>query len=137
MYSNIDWLSSSCPLKKKLRTVTRACNLIQVDQSTYQGNLISQTTRVITNCTGIKSSTYIDHIFSNAAAICFKSVSKSIRCSDHNLVAISRKTKVPKDGSYNKFCSDSYVVDIKNICWSVVCNDQPDAALIYENDSSY
>ena len=30
--------------------------------------------------------------------------------------------------SYKKFCSDSYVV--KNICWSVVCNEeQPDAAL--------
>ena len=28
------------------------------------------------------------------------------------------------------FCSDSYVVDVKNICWSVVCNEeQPDAAL--------
>jgi hypothetical protein len=28
------------------------------------------------------------------------------------------------------FCSDSYVVNVKNICWSVVCNDkQLDAAL--------
>ena len=32
--------------------------------------------------------------------------------------------------SYNKFCSDSYVDDVKNICWSVVCNEeQPDTAL--------
>ena len=32
--------------------------------------------------------------------------------------------------SYKKFCSDSYVDDVKNICWSVVCNEeQPDAAL--------
>ena len=32
--------------------------------------------------------------------------------------------------SYNTFCSDSYVVDVNNICWSVVCNEeQPDAAL--------
>ena len=32
--------------------------------------------------------------------------------------------------SYNTFCSDSYVDDVKNICWSVVCNEeQPDAAL--------
>ena len=32
--------------------------------------------------------------------------------------------------SDNKFCSDSYVDDVKNIWWSVVCNDeQPDAAL--------
>ena len=45
--------------------------------------------------------------------------------------------KVPKAGpnivykrSYNSFCSDSYVNDVNNICWSVVCNEeQPDAAL--------
>jgi hypothetical protein len=122
---NIDWLSSSCPLRKKLQTVTSACNLDQV---------VSPPTRVVTNSTGIKSSTCIDHIFTNAADICFKAVSKSIGCSDHNIIAISRKTKVPKAGpnivykrSYNTFCSDSYV-DVKNICWSVVCNEeQPDA----------
>ena len=57
--------------------------------------------------------------------------------SDHNIVAICRKTKVPKAGSNmvynrsdNKFCSDSYFVDVNNICWSVVCNEeQPDAVL--------
>jgi hypothetical protein len=26
---NIDWFSSSCPLKRKLLTVTSACNLVQ------------------------------------------------------------------------------------------------------------
>ena len=32
--------------------------------------------------------------------------------------------------SYNRFCSDSYAVDVNNICWSVVCNaEQLDAAL--------
>ena len=47
-----------------------------------------------------------------------KAVSKAIGCSDHNIVAISRKTKVPKAGpnivykrSYNAFCSASHVVD--------------------------
>lgn len=50
---------------------------------------------------------------------------------------MSRKTKVPKAGpnivykrSYNRFCSDSYVDDVNNICWCVVCNEeQPDTAL--------
>ena len=42
---NIDWLSSSCPLRKKTQTVTNACNLDQV---------VSQPTRVVTNSTGIK-----------------------------------------------------------------------------------
>jgi hypothetical protein len=45
------------------------------------------------------------------------------------MVAISRKTKVPKAGPnivYKRFCSDFYVDDI---CWSVVFNEQPDAAV--------
>jgi hypothetical protein len=48
-------------------------------------------------------------------------------------IAISRKTKVSKDvykSSYNTFCSDSYIVVVNNICWSLVCNkEEPDAAL--------
>jgi hypothetical protein len=62
---NIDWFSSSCPLKKKLQTVTSACNLVQV---------ISQPTRVVTNGTVMKSSTCIDHIFTDAAGNCLKVV---------------------------------------------------------------
>jgi hypothetical protein len=42
---NIDWLSLTYPLKKKLQTVTSACNPVQV---------ISQPTRVVTNSTAIK-----------------------------------------------------------------------------------
>ena len=63
--------------------------------------------------------------------MCLKAVYKSIGCSDHNMVATSRKTKVSKAGpdivykrSYNTICSDSYIVDVKNICWSVVCNEE-------------
>jgi hypothetical protein len=84
----------------------------------------------------MKSSTCIEHVFINAEEICLKAVSRSFGSSDHTIVAISRKTKVPKVGinilymrSYKKFCSDSFVVDVNNICWSVVCNEeQPDAA---------
>ena len=61
---NIDRLSSGCPLKRKLPT--SACNLVQV---------INQPTRVVTNNTGIKSSCF-DHIFTNAAEISLKAVSK-------------------------------------------------------------
>jgi hypothetical protein len=66
---NIDWVSSSCPLKKTLQTVTSIYNLVQA---------ISQPTGVFTNSTGIKSSTCIDHSFTNAAEICIKADSKSI-----------------------------------------------------------
>jgi hypothetical protein len=69
--------------------ITSACILVQV---------ISQPTRVVTNSTGMKSSTCMDHVLTNTAEICFKAVSKSIGCSDHNIVAISRTTKVPKAG---------------------------------------
>ena len=83
------------------------------------------------------SSTCIDHFFTSAAEMCFKAVSKSKGYSDHNIIAISRKTKVQKAGpnivykrSYNRYCSGSYVDDVKNICWSGVCNEkQPDTAL--------
>jgi hypothetical protein len=44
---NIDWLSSSCPLRKKRQTVTSASNLNQD---------VSPPTSVVTNSTGIKSS---------------------------------------------------------------------------------
>ena len=55
---------------------------------------------------------------------------------NHNIVAIYKKTKVPKAGpnimyerSYKKFCSDFNVV-VNNICWSIVGNEeQTDAAL--------
>ena len=87
---NIDWFSSSCPLKMKLLTVTSACNLVQV---------INQPTRVFTNTTGKRSPTYIDHIFTNTVEICSKAVSVPIGCSDHNIVAISRKAKVPTAGT--------------------------------------
>ena len=75
---NIDWFSSSCPLKRKLLTVTSACNLVQV---------INQPTRVFTNTTGTRSSTFIDHICTNTVELCSKAVSVPIGCSDHNIGA--------------------------------------------------
>lgn len=115
---NIDFLSSDCSLKNKLMTVTSACNLDQ---------MINQPTRVITNSSGVTSSKCIDHIYTNASELCSKAVSVPIGFSDHNLVAICRKAKVPKAGpkivlkrSYKGFCCDSYVEDVKGVCWSNV-----------------
>ena len=86
---NIDWFSSRCPLKRKFLTVTSACNLVQV---------INQPTRVFTNTSASRSTTCIDHIFTNTVERCSKVVYLPIVCSDHNIVAISRKAKVPKAG---------------------------------------
>ena len=85
---NIDWLSSSCPLKKKRQAVTDACNLVQV---------ISQPTRVFTNRSGTKSSTCIDRITSNAEEMCSKAISTPSRCSDHNIIAMPRKNQSSKE----------------------------------------
>jgi hypothetical protein len=83
---NIDWFSLSCPLNKKLLTVTTACSLVQV---------INQPTRVFTNTTGTRSSRCINNIFYNTVELCSEAVSVPIGYSDHNIVAISRKAKVP------------------------------------------
>lgn len=67
--------------------------------------------------------------FTNAAKLCSEAVSVPIGCSDHNLPAIMRKTKVPKPGpywkviskrSYKMFNQDKFVEDVKNVCWSNV-----------------
>ena len=90
--------------------------------------VINQPTRVFKNTTGTRSSTCIDHIFTNAVELCSKAISVPIGCSDHNIVA--RKAKVPTAGpkieikrSYKRFCCDTYVEDVKDICWSDVTNE--------------
>lgn len=115
---NINFLVSNCPLKKKILNTMSVCNLVQV---------INQPTRVFTNKTGSLSSTCIDHIYTNAGELCSRAISIPIAFSDHNLVAISRKTKVPKAGpkivfkrSYRGFCCEAYVSDVRNICWTNV-----------------
>jgi hypothetical protein len=90
---------------------------------------------VFTNTTGTRSSTCIDHSFTYTVELCSKAV--PIECSDHNIVATSRKGKVPEARPkivykrlYKIFCCDSYVNDVLNICWSDVVNkEHPDAAL--------
>jgi hypothetical protein len=71
---NIDWFSSSRPLKRNLLTVTIACNLVQV---------IIQPTKVFTTSTGTISSMCFGHIFTNAAECCSEASSAKIGCSDH------------------------------------------------------
>ena len=69
------------------------------------------------NMSGVISSTCIDHIYTVS----------SVGFSDHNIVAIARKTKVPKAGqkivfqSYKSICKDKFSNDIKIIQWDRVC----------------
>lgn len=85
----IDWNSLNCPQKNKLLLFTEACGL-------KQG--VNKPTRVCLKRDGPKTSTCIDHINTNSAELCTKVISIPIGCSDHNLVVIVRKTKVPKAG---------------------------------------
>ena len=70
--------------------------------------------------------------------LCSIGASTPIGCSDHNIIAASRKAKVPKAGpkivfkrSYNNFCSDSYAEDVKEIDWSNVCSGEHPHAVIH------
>lgn len=72
---NIDYFSISSHLRKRLLSVANACNLTQV---------VNLPTRVFTNRAGVKSSTCIDHIFTNVPEHCSNVISLVVGFSDHN-----------------------------------------------------
>ncbi len=116
---NIDWFSKNCPLRKKLILMASVCNLTQV---------VTQPTRISITTDGVKISTCIDHIFTNIHELCSQAVSVAVGCSDHNLIALTRKTKMIKSGvrivyrrSYKRFNPDSFVDDVQDLQWSDVC----------------
>lgn len=65
------------------------CNLTQ---------MVKKSTRVYGSYDGQTSATCIDHILTNNCEICSKAVSVPVGFSDHNIVAIVRKTQTPKAG---------------------------------------
>ena len=125
---NIDWNSPCCPMKTKLMNVCATCSFSQT---------VGKPTRISFKCDGSKVATCIDHIYVNSPEVCSTAISVPTGCSDHNLVAIVRKTKVPKPGvkilngrSFKHFDIDSYCKDIKNADWSeVLLKQDPEEAL--------
>lgn len=110
---NIDWNSSTCSWKKRLHAFTSACGLRQ---------MVNQPTRVSVKSNGTRTSTCIDHIFTNAGDKCSGAVSVAMGCSDHNLIAIVRKTKLPKPSPkilfkrvFKNFKADCYVEEVKTL----------------------
>ena len=102
---NVDWLVQSCPNKNKLLSMISACNLSQI---------VASHTRIHQGNDGTISGTCIDHIYTNVSEQCSKAISVSVGFSDHNIVAVTRKTKVPKlkakiilTRSYKRFNKDS------------------------------
>ncbi len=63
---NIDWNSKECALRRKLLSLADACGLQQV---------ITKPTRICCRADGLKTSTCIDLIFTNAAELCSKTIS--------------------------------------------------------------
>ena len=115
---NIDWLSSNCTLKKKLSNAATLCNLSQV---------IGVPTRINVNRDGRVTSTCTDHFFTNCSEKCSKAVSVPVGFSDHNIVALTVKTKVPKAGptvihrrTYKTFLENDFIADVENIEWDTV-----------------
>ena len=73
--------------KAQLSPITDACCLKQV---------VTQPTRLSTNNKGINTASCIDHIYLSADDLYTKAVSVPIGCSDHHIVVVARKMKVPK-----------------------------------------
>lgn len=80
---------NGCALNNTFLSFADTCNLSQV---------VKQPTRICYKADGMKSETCIDYIFTNAVELCSKAISVPVGCSDHNLIPIGRKTKVPKSG---------------------------------------
>lgn len=129
---NIDW-QGMCPMRNKLQCMASACGLIQV---------VDKPTRIKIRSDGTQTSTCIDHIFTNAAELCSKVISVPAGCSDHNLVALARRTKMPKPGpkvimkrSYKNFDQIKFREEVSGLCWSeVLMETNPDSALMKFNN---
>lgn len=125
---NIDWSLNNSSLKNKLQSIADICNLSQ---------MVTNPTRIFHNADGIKTETCKDLLFTNATDLCTKAISICVGFSDHNLIGICRKTKVPKPGqkiiikrTFKYFNEATFCNDIRNIDWSQVLQEvDPDLAL--------
>ena len=89
--------------------------------------VVKKPTRISFNSEGARVATCIDHIYVNTPEVCSIAISLPMGFSDHNLIAIVRKTKVPKPGvkiirkrSFKHFNENLFVEDVKNANWSQV-----------------
>jgi len=129
---NIDWFAKDCHLKRKLLTTTNACGLTQ---------LINKPTRICFKNDGSRTSTCIDHIFTNRPELCKKILSIPTGSSDHNLIISALTAKLSGSGnavllkrSYKLFKNDKFIEDVQAICWSdVLAASNPETALFIFN----
>jgi len=125
---NIDWSVRDCPLKARLLSLANTCNLSQV---------VKKPTRICRRGDGVISATCIDLIFTNISELCSSVASIPVGCSDHNLIVIGRKTKIPKTGQkivfkrvFKNFNENNYCNEVRGVDWSeVLRKEDPDLAL--------
>lgn len=87
--------------------------------------MVTQPTRLSTNNKRTSTSSYTDRIYLSGDDFYSQAVSVPIGGIDHNVVAIARKSKVPKAKP-----TVSFLKDVSNICWSDICNvREPDGGL--------
>ena len=99
--------------------------------------VVKKPTRICRKADRVKSSTCIDLIFTNVSELCSKVISIPIGCSDHNLIAFGRKTKIPKQGQkvifkriFKNFNEYNYCNEVREVDWSdVLQKEDPDLAL--------
>ena len=99
--------------------------------------MISQPTGVFTNAAGHTSAICIDHNYTNIPQCCTKQVSRSVSFSDHNIIPITRKTKIPKckvnivhKRMFKKFIPKRFLADVGDIDWTdVYAAEEPEASL--------
>lgn len=95
-------------------------------------------TRINIDGKGSISKTCTDHFFTSVPEKYLKAVSVPVGFSDHNIIALALRAKVPKAGlkviykrMYKKFSENDFVADIKNINWITVLNcSHVEAALL-------
>lgn len=119
---NIDWMAKNCSLTKKLKSMADTCNFTQ---------MIIHPTRIVMKANKVSTSSCIDLIFTNVQELCSKAVSVAVGCSDHNLIALTKKTKIPKSGarillsrSYKRFNQDLFINEVQSVQWTEVCQEK-------------
>lgn len=80
---NIDCQSKTCPLNKRSKETSLIYNLKQLDKPP---------TRIMLDNSGCTSSTCIDRIYINDSASCSDAESALVAFTEHNIVAITRKS---------------------------------------------
>lgn len=126
---NIHWESShSGANKTRFSQYIESCNLSQ---------MVNEITRSARNKYGQKTESTIDLIFCNVPGKCSNAKSVLLSWTDHNIVSITKHTKVPKRPpritirrSFKHFNLDNFQRDLAAIPWDIVyLEDDVDCAV--------